>query len=110
MLVLVPQTLCHSPYASDPTAFRLVSAILCKQILWCRKRRAKNKRRGRPRTKEEVFAWFANIHSDSLKEISHNNYARTLRNLVQDGIIEINPRYSSTRYSKSYRLATDLPP
>lgn len=108
MLALVPQSLCDSTYASDPTAFRLVSAIVCKQILRCRKRRAKNKRRSPPRTKEEVFSWFANISSNSLQKISHNNYAKTLKQLQQDGIIEINGRYAPKRFMKSYRLATHL--
>jgi hypothetical protein len=104
MLVLVPRVLLESSHADNPTAFRLLSTIICKQIQQSHKRRAKRGKRGRPHTKREVFAMFAGIHSDALKDIDRNGYVRACQSLVQDGIIEVNHKYSSARFPKGYRL------
>ena len=106
MLVLVPRKLVESPHAGDPTAFRLLSLIICEQIHQSHKKRSKQGKRGRPRTKREVFAMFAGIHSNRLKAIDHNGYFRSLQSLAGEGIIEANHRYSTARFTKGYRLGS----
>jgi len=104
MLVLVPRVLLDSPHVADPTAIRLLSTIICEQICQCHKTRAEKGWKGRPRTNKEVFAMFASIHSDRLKAIDRNGYVGARKRLSDEGIIEVNHRYSSTRFAKGYRL------
>lgn len=45
------------------------------------------------------------IHSSKWESVLGANYSRILKSLVERGRVEINPRYSTDRFPKSYRLS-----
>jgi hypothetical protein len=106
MLVLVPQSLCDSPYGDDKHALKIVSRIVCDQIDECRDFRSSSHLEGKPSNPAHVFTGWINLHSSDLKAIS-SGYHPTCVNLERDGFIQTNPHYSNfpqNRFPYSYRL------
>lgn len=107
MIVLVPKLSIGSPASEDEIAMRMVSKLICHQIYLCQIERAKNHWKGKPK-RSEVFGPFRNVSKVLWLEWFGWNYKKTLDNLIYKKIIECNSKYSSGRFSKSYRLAENL--
>jgi len=106
MLVLVPHSLCDSPYGNDKHALKIVSRIVCDQIDECHNFRSSFYLEGKPSNPAHVFTGWINLHSSDLKAIS-SGYRPTCVNLERDGFIQKNPHYSNfpqKRFPYSYRL------
>jgi hypothetical protein len=71
MLVLVPQSLCDSPYGNDKHALKIVSRIVCDQIEQCHVFRASLNRKGPPNNPTHIYKWWILLYSEHLKIKQH---------------------------------------
>ena len=94
MLVLVPKTLCDSPYGNNKHALKIVSRIVCEQIKECHRFRASFELKGQPSDPSRIFGGWANILSSTLKGIA-SGYRTLCESLERDGFIQRNPHYSN---------------
>ena len=106
MLVLVPQTLCDSPYGDDKHALKIVSRVVCDRIEECHRFRASLNLKGPPDDQAGIFRRWIHFSSADLKAIA-SGYRPICEKLEQDGFIQRNPHYSNfpeKRFSYSFRL------
>lgn len=54
--------------------------------------------------KDIEFAEYINLHSEILKHFLGRNYKEVIDNLIEIEAIEVNPKYSANKFSKSYRI------
>lgn len=120
MLALIPYPFTDPKFSIDADSMRMVSRLICHQILQCQLERngqAKSAKKAdqpppkflnhRP-TKAAVFGPYRGISRDLWKNWFGSSYGKTRKSLVHKGIIETNKRYSPGKFSKSYRLGQHL--
>lgn len=59
-------------------------------------------------TKERRSGHWIPVHTDHWRRVLGGSYALILREAIQTGLVEVNPRYSAGRFSRSYRLPKAL--
>jgi hypothetical protein len=110
MLVLVPQSLCDSPYGNDKHALKIVSRIVCGHINACRKYRSKQKLKGKPTNPASIYGQWINVDGKIFKAIA-SDYRPICARLERDGFIERNEKAKYANFvGKSYPYSFRLKP
>ena len=106
MILVLPDSITQTELAGNKYAKKILSCICSRQVTQVAKWRSAEHRKGKPTTREQVRREYANVHWKELNAIT-GNYAKVLRWLENESLIEINHRYSNyegKEFTKSYRL------